>query len=179
MELSDQRLRFARDLVFHWSDVRRRDRVLVPSERNLDFPALDRILPKLSIMDTLAPDASIVVFMGRDRSETDLAQGIKSANWFQLIPQEARELAEHARTKLIETPCGVYYHYRVSGPDDFFQEAETLVLPICKGDSKTPSSSISVRNVLRKQGDVDPSRPLKLEKLQLDYVDIGAGLPQA
>jgi hypothetical protein len=92
MDLSDQRLRFARDLVFHWSDVRRRDRVLVPSERNLDFPALDRILPKLSIMDSLAYDASIVVFMGRDRSETALVRGIKKANWFHLIPPEAKEL---------------------------------------------------------------------------------------
>jgi hypothetical protein len=93
-------------------------------------------------------------------------------------PRTRSELAEHARTKLIETPCGVYYHYTVSGPDDFFQEAETLVLPICKGNSKTPSSTISVRNVLRKHGDVDPSRLLKLDKLQLDYVDIGAGIPQ-
>jgi hypothetical protein len=178
MELYDQRLGFARDLVFHWSDVCRRNHVLVPSERNLDFPALGRILPNLSIMDSLAPDASIIVYMGRDRTEPDLAPEIKRANWFELIPQEARDLAEHAREKLGEIPCGVYYHYAVSGADDFFQEGETLVLPLCKGNSKTPSSSISVRNVLRKQGKVDSSHPLKLEKLQLEYVDIGAGIPQ-
>jgi hypothetical protein len=178
MELYDHRLRFARDLVSHWSDVRGRDRVLVPSERDLDFRELERILPKLSIMDSYAPDDLIVMFMGRDRIEPDLAQAIKRTNWFDLIPPEVRELAKDARKKLLETPCGVYYHYVGSGPDDFFQEGETLVLPICKGDSKTPSSTISVRNVMRRQGNVDRSRPPKLEKLQLDYVDIGAGIPQ-
>ena len=178
MELHDQRLRFARDLVSHWSDVRSHDRVLVPSEQHLDFRELERILPKLSIMDGPTPDASIVSVMGRDRMAPDLAQAIKGANWFDLIPPEARGLAERARKKLIETPCGVYYHYTAGGPDDFFQEGETLVLPICKGNSKTPSSTISVTNVLRKQGNLDPSRPPKLETLQLDYVDIGAGIPQ-
>jgi len=178
MELYDQRLHFARDLVFHWSDVRGRARVLVPAERDLDFRELERILPKLSIMDSRAPDALMVMFMGRDRVEPDLARAIKKTNWFDLIPPGARELAQNAYKKLIETPCGVYYHYTGSGPDDFFQEGETLVLPICKGNSKTPSSTISVRNVLRKQGNVDPSRPPKLEKLQLEYVDIGAGIPQ-
>jgi hypothetical protein len=177
MELYDHRLRFARDLVSHWSDVRSRDRVLVPAERDLDFSALERILPKLSIMDSLAPDALIVMFMGRDRLEPDLARAIKRTNWFDLIPPGARDLAKDASKKLIETPCGVYYRYTGSGPDDFFQEGETLVLPICKGNSKTPSSTISVRNVLRKQGNVDPGRPPKLEKLQLEYVDIGAGIP--
>ena len=178
MQLYDQRLRFARDLVLHWSEVRGRDRVLVPSERDLDFSALERILPKLSITDSPTPNAAIVSVMGRDRIEPDLARAIKGANWFDLIPPGARKLAEHTHKKLIETPCGVYYHYAGSGPDDFFQEGETLVLPLCKGDSKTPSSTISVRNVLRRQGNVDPSRPPKLEKLRLDYVDIGAGIPQ-
>ena len=176
MQLHDQRLRFARDLVLQWSDVRDRARVLVPSERDLDFSALERILPRLSIMDSYAPDDLIVMFMGRDRIEPDLARAIKRTNWFDLIPPGVRELAKDARKKLIETPCGVYYHYAASGPDDFFQEGETLVLPICKGNSKTPSSTISVRNVLRKQGNVDPSRPPKLEKLQLEYVDIAAGV---
>ena len=110
MQLYDQRLRFARDLVLHWSEVRGRDRVLVPSERDLDFSALERILPKLSITDSPTPNAAIVSVMGRDRIEPDLARAIKGANWFDLIPPEARKLAEHIHRRLIETPCGVYYH---------------------------------------------------------------------
>jgi hypothetical protein len=178
MELHDQRLSFARDLVGHWSHVRSHDRVLVPSERHLDFSELQRIIPKLSIMDSPAPDASIVAVMGKERIDHDLLRTIKRTNWFDLLPPAARDLAERARKSLIETPCGVYYRYTATGPEDFLQEAETLVLPMCGGNSKTPSSTISVTNMLRKQGKLDLSRTAKLEKLQLDYVDIGAGIPK-
>jgi hypothetical protein len=102
MELHDQRLSFARDLVGHWSHVRSHDRVLVPSERHLDFSELQRIIPKLSIMDSPAPDASIVAVMGKERIDHDLLRTIKRTNWFDLLPPAARDLAERARKSLIE-----------------------------------------------------------------------------
>jgi hypothetical protein len=174
MQLNDERLSFARDLVLHWSDIR--GGVLVPSELDLDLRELQRIMPTLSIMDS-APDASIVVVMGQDRVEPDLWPAFRDANWYDLIPPEARDLAARARKKLIETPCGVYYHYLASGAGDFFQEAEALVLPMRTENIKAPST-ISVTNMVRKRGRLDLSRPAKVEKLQLDYVDIGAGIPE-
>jgi hypothetical protein len=173
MQLSDQRLNFARDLVFHWSDIR--GGVLVPSELDLDLRELQRIIPTLAIMDS-APDASIVVVMGQDRVEPNLWPAVRDANWFDLIPPEARDLAVRARTKLIETPCGVYYRYVASGAGDFFQEAEALVLPMRTENIKAPST-ISVTNLVRKRGKLDLRRPAKVEKLKLEYVDIGAGIP--
>ena len=175
MQLHDQRLKFARDLVSHWSDIRG-GRVLVPSERDLDFRELQRIIPKLSIMDSPGPDASIVAVMGPDRMEPDLWRPVRTTNWFDLIPPALRELAIFARQKLIETPCGVYYHYVASGADDFFQEAETLVLPIRAENTRVPST-ISVTNIIRKRGQPRSSHPAKVEQLELDYVDIGAGIP--
>ncbi|HEV2548220.1 MAG TPA: hypothetical protein VGU20_12850 [Stellaceae bacterium] len=173
MQLFDRRLSFARDLVLHWSDIR--GGVLVPAERDLDLRELQRVIPTLSIMDS-APDASIVVVMGQDRMEPDQWPAVRDANWFDLIPPDARDLAVRARKKLIETPCGVYYHYVASGAGDFFQEAETLVLPIRTENIKAPST-ISVTHLVRRRGKLDLRLPAKLEKLKLEYVDIGAGIP--
>jgi hypothetical protein len=176
MQLSDQRLSFARDLVLHWSGIR--DGELVPIELDLDFHELHAIIPTLSMMDTPTPDTSTVVVMGQGRLEADLWPSVKDANWYDLIPPEGKELAVRSRKCLIETPCGVYYHYTASGADNFFQEAETLVLPMRIDNSKPPSSTISVTNMMRKRGKLDLGRPIKLEKLQLEYVDIGAGIPE-
>jgi hypothetical protein len=174
MQLNDERLSFARDLVVHWSEIRGDD--LVPCEQDLDFHELRRMLPTLSIMDS-APDASIVVVMGQGRVEPELWPAFKDANWYDLLPPEARDLAVRARNNLIETPCGVYYCYTASGAGGFFREAEALVLPIRTENIEAPSS-ISVTNIVRKRGKLDLSRPAKLEKLQLEYVDIGAGVPE-
>jgi len=38
--------------------------------------------------------------------------------------------------------------------------------------------TISVTNIIGKRGKQDLSRRVKLGKLQLDYVDIGAGIPE-
>jgi len=176
MQLLDQRLNFAKELVSHWSDIRGGD--LVPTEVDLDLYELQRVLPTLSIMDTPTPDASIVVVMGEGRLPRDLWPAVKDANWYDLIAPEARDLAVRARKGIIETPCGVYYHYTASGADDFFQEAEALVLPMRIDKSKAPSVTISVTNIIGKRGKQDLSRRVKLGKLQLDYVDIGAGIPE-
>jgi len=176
MQLSDQRLSFAKELVSHWSDIRGSD--LVPTEVDLDLYELQRVLPTLSIMDTPTSDASIVVVMGEGRLPRELWPKVKDANWYDLIAPEARDLAVRARKGIIETPCGVYYRYTALGADDFLQEAEALVLPMRIDNSKTPTSTISVTNIIRKRGKQDLSRRVKLEKLQVDYVDIGAGIPE-
>ena len=176
MQLTDQRLNFARDLVLHWSDIRGSD--LVPTEVDLDLYELQRIIPTLSMMDTPTPDASIVVVMGEGRLPPDLWPAVKDANWYDLIAPEARDLAVRARKGIIETPCGVYYHYTASGAGGFFQEAEALVLPMRLERDRVPTSTISVTNMISRRGKQDLSRRAKLEKLQLDYVDIGAGVPE-
>jgi hypothetical protein len=116
--------------------------------------------------------------MGPGRVGPDLWPGVKDANWYDLIPPEGKDFAVRSRKHLIETPCGVYYRYTASGADNFFQEAETLVLPLRTDSSKMPSSTISVTNMMRKRGKLDLGRRTKLEKLQLEYVDIGAGIPE-
>jgi hypothetical protein len=116
--------------------------------------------------------------MGPGRVGPDLWPSVKDANWYDLIPPEGKDFAVRSRKHLIETPCGVYYRYTASGADNFFQEAETLVLPLRTDSSKMPSSTISVTNMMRKRGKLDLGRRTKLEKLQLEYVDIGAGIPE-
>ena len=176
MLLSDHRLSFARDLVLHWSAVRDGD--LVPTEMYLDSSQLQRVIPTLSIMDTPTPAASIVLVMGQGRVAPDLWPAIKDANWYDIIHPDARDLAVCARKGIIETPCGVYYHYVAVRADDFFQEAEALVLPMRIDKGKAPSTTISVTNIRGKRGKPDLSRPAQLEKLHLEYVDIGAGIPE-
>jgi hypothetical protein len=39
-------------------------------------------------------------------------------------------------------------------------------------------STISITNIVQRRGKLDLSRPAKVEKLQLEYVDIGAGIPE-
>jgi hypothetical protein len=90
MQLSDERLSFAQDLVSHWSAVRSGG--LVPSEQDLDMRELQRIIQKVSIMDS-APDASVVVVMGQDRMGSELWPAFRDANWYDLIPPEVRDLA--------------------------------------------------------------------------------------
>jgi hypothetical protein len=176
MHLIDQRLNFAKELISHWSDIRGSD--LVPTEIDLDLHELQRILPTLSIMDTPTPNASIVVVMGEGRLPRDLWPTVKDANWYDLIAPEARDIAVRARKGIIETPCGVYYHYTASGADNFSQEAEALVLPLRIDKSQAPSVTISVTNMIRRRGKQDLSRRARLGKLQWDYVDIGAGIPE-
>src|SRR5262249_48060310 len=125
---------------------------------DLDFHELRRVLPTLSMMDTPTPDASTVVVMGQGRVGPDLWPSVKDANWYDLIPPEGKDFAVRSRKHLIGIPCGVYYHYRASGADKFLQEAETLVLPLRTDGSKTPSSTISVTNMVRRRGKLDLSR---------------------
>ena len=173
MHLNDPRLAFARTLIEHWWSIRR-PKALVPREADLDPRDLQRVLPSLSIMDIADPEASIVAVMGRD-IRARYPAGVNRQDWYKLIPQQAADAAKDAVRKLVDTPCGVYYRYTIRDGRNAEEIGEALALPMLTDKSNKPTAWISVAQIEGEGGLINP--PVRLEKLFLDFVDIGAGAP--
>jgi hypothetical protein len=174
MQLYDPKLRFARPLIEHWCSIRR-DLALVPQEGDLDPREIQGVLPAVSIFDASDPEASIVAVMGKEirrRYSADPTSG----NWYDFIPEKGRVVLRDAVRKLIETPCGVYYRYRITDRNNAEVRGEALALPMLTNKSKKPSAWISVASITGAVGVIMPSAAL--DEIAVDFVDIGAGAPE-
>jgi hypothetical protein len=170
MQLYDPRLRFARPLIEHWCSIRRGLEV-VPREADLDPREIQGVLPSVSIMEVSDAEASIVAVMGREirkRFSTDPTSG----NWYDFIPAEGAATLKEAMRRLIDTPCGVYYRYRITDQDHAEVTGEVLALPMLTSKSARPSAWISVASIAGEAGVIMPSAGL--EELVVEFVDIGA-----
>ncbi len=176
MLLSDPRLRFARDLIAHWTAIRRDG--LVPFDEDLDPRALLPILRFLSIADLSQPDAARMELVGaavRGR----YAQDIRRTDWFGFISPERRPVWEEAKRLFVTVPCGAFYRFALSAAGEQVLEAESLSLPLRRRGEARPSMSISLtRDVARKHvNGAASAAPHKIEGLFGEFVDIGAGAP--
>jgi hypothetical protein len=170
MRLFDPKLAFARPLIEHWYNLRSSPE-LVPREADLDPRELQRVLPSLSIMDISDPDASIVAVMGRDiRSRYPAC--LDHHDWYDFIPQEGAAVAKEAVRKLIDTPCGVYYSYKITDGSNAVEKGEALALPMLTHKSDKPTAWISVAKIEGEGGLIIP--PIRLDELSVEFVDIGA-----
>jgi hypothetical protein len=171
MQLYDPRLRFARPLIDHWSSIRR-GLAVVPWEADLDPREIQRVLPSLSIMDVVDPEASVVAVMGREIRRRYPADPTHD-NWYDHLPGEGAAVLKQAVRKLVETPCGIYYRYRLKGQDGAVESGEALVLPMMRATAEKPSVWISVASIAGRGGVMVPAAAL--EELAVAFVDIGAG----
>lgn len=172
MQLYDPRLGFARALIEHWCSIRR-GLELVPWEADLDPREVQRVLPSMSIMDISDPEASIIAVMGKNiraRYPADL----NHQDWYGFIPQEGAAVAKDAVRKLIDTPCGVYYSYKITDGSYSVETGEALALPMLTHKSDKPTAWISVARIEGEGGLIIP--PIKLDNLSVEFVDIGAGV---
>lgn len=176
MLLSDPRLKFARDLIGHWTQIRRG--ALVPLEEDIDPRELVRLLPFMTIADLSEPEAVTIELVGTAvtrRYGTD----IRKANWIELIPRELRRPAAIARGLLSDVPCGVYYKFKASAGGRPQSRGETVGLPLRTRGSERPNTSISLTRDLPSGSAVHPpsAGPRKVDEFFAEFVDIGAGAP--
>ncbi len=172
MQLFDPKLAFAKPLIEHWCSIRNGLK-LVPREADLDPRELQRVLPSLSIMDISDADASIVAVMGKD-IRARYPAGLDHHDWYDFIPQDAVAAAKEAVRKLIDTPCGVYYCYKITDGSNAVETGEALALPMRTHKSDKPTAWISVAKIEGAGGLIIP--PIGLDELSVEFVDIGGGV---
>jgi len=172
MQLFDPKLAFAKPLIEHWCSIRNGLK-LVPREADLDPRELQRVLPSLSIMDISDPDASIIAVMGKD-IKTRYPAGVNQQDWYDFIPQEGAAVAREAVRRLIDTPCGVYYRYKITDGSTAVETGEALALPMLTHKSDKPTAWISVARIEGEGGLI--VLPIRLDELSVQFVDIGAGV---
>lgn len=176
MLLSDPRLRFARDLLAHWTHIRRDG--LVPFEEDLDPRALVECLPFITIADLAQADGARMELVFPEVSR-HYGRDIRKADWFAFIVPEHRAAADEAKRQLIAMPCGAYYRFAILGGGTRAVEIESLSLPLRRRGEADPSISIShVRDIaVRDIPDAASAASLKIEGVFGEFVDIGAGAP--
>jgi len=174
MQLIDPRLEFAKPLIDHWCSIRGGE--LVPREENLRPTILQQILPMTQILDISKPGEAYIALMGKRIRSRYPPDRVRPRDWYSVLPKEAVEEARKMTRRLADTPCGIYYRYRLVDSDLELEEGEALALPMItlKHRSK-PSAWISLLNVAGSDKLVSP--PASLGSLTIEYVDIGAGLP--
>jgi hypothetical protein len=173
MNLWDARLGFARHLIRHWSGIARRANELVPDERYLDPETLLKVHSRMIIADISDPQVAAIQVLGsavRSRYPDGTQRG---DDWLSFIPSAYLELAYTALDKLIGTPCGVYYHFRLLDRENRAETGNVLVLPLMSHKSQDkPSMFVSVSQT---DDDEIAHVPLKTMDGEVAYVDIGAG----
>ena len=172
MQLFDPKLAFAKPLIEHWCSIRNGLK-LVPREADLDPRQLQRVLPSLSIMDISHPDASIIAVMGKD-IKARYPAGVSQQDWYDFIPEEGAAVAREAVRRLIDTPCGVYYRYKITDGSTAVETGEALALPMLTHKSDKPTAWISVARIEGEGGLI--VLPITLDELSVEFVDIGAGV---
>jgi hypothetical protein len=172
MQLFDPKLEFAKLLIEHWCSIRNGLK-LVPREADLDPRELQRVLPSLSIMDISDPDSSIIAVMGKD-IKARYPAGVNQQDWYGFIPQEGAAVAREAVRRLIDTPCGVYYRYRITDGSTAVETGEALALPMLTHESDKATAWISVARIEGEGGLI--VLPIRLDELSVEFVDIGAGV---
>ena len=176
MLLSDLRLKFARDLIGHWIDIR--GGALVPLEEDIDPRQLLRSFDYIAIADFSNPSAVNVELAGAGLMRR-YGRDLRNVNWMDLVPLELGAMAGRARDRIRDVPCGAYYKFTASREGAPAMTAETLALPLRRRIAALPHAVIALTR------DVDGAGPrlgwlappAKLEHFFGELVDIGAGAP--
>lgn len=176
MLLSDPQLRFARDLVAHWSYIRQG--ALVPFEEDLDPRALMTSMPFITIA-ALAQPTGVTLELVFPQLSRRYGKDMRKADYFDLIPPERRAAAEEVKRLLIDTPCGVYLRFAIWAGSVRVVEAQRLSLPLRRRHEAVPGFSIALTSDRDGNSlpDLAPGTPRRIEAIFAEFVDIGAGAP--
>lgn len=178
MLLNDSRLRFARELIGHWMQIRRGK--LVPLEEDIDPRELVGLFPWITIADLSEPETATLQVVGAGVARR-FATDLRKANWLDFFPPEIRRSAAIAKDLLITVPCGVYYRYRLSVGGAALLAAETVGLPLRTRASPRPNTAIALTHDLLCGSPVSPFSvdARTMDEFSAEFVDIGAGAPSS
>jgi hypothetical protein len=178
MLLNDSKLRFARELIGHWTQIRRGN--LVPLEEDIDPRELVRLFPWLTIADLSEPETATIEVAGAAVTRR-FATDIRKANWIDFMPPAMRRPAAMARDLLITVPCGIYYRYQLSDSGGPLLAAETVAVPLRTRESPRPNAVVALTHDLLHRSPVPlvSGEGRKMDEFHAEFVDIGAGAPGA
>ena len=173
MLLSDLRLKFARELIGHWLDIR--GGALVPLGEDMDPRELLRGCDNLAIADLTHP-AELNIELAGAGVKRRYGRDIRRVNWLDLVPPTLGEAGERARESVRSVPCGFYYKFVVARDGAPAVTAETLVLPLRHRSVAVPHEVVATT----REGGAPPTGWLvpsaRLQDLFDELVDIGAGV---
>jgi hypothetical protein len=176
MHLSDRRLKFARDLVGHWLDIRGGARV--PLEEHIDPRELLRCFDHIAIVDLRQPGQVIFELAGSAVNRR-FGRDIRRANWMDLVPPTLGDAGERARERICSVPCGFYHKFTAAQAGLPSLTAETLVLPLRHRAAAVPDAVIGITRDLDGGNGKPPAGWLapssRIEHFHDELVDIGAG----
>ena len=154
MHLFDVRLKFARDLIGHWLDLRLGQRV--PLEADLDPRALLRCLDHIAFIDLTQASKLTIEQPGlvmRRRFGCD----IRYMNWGELVPATLGDPGQRARERIRRIPCAFYHKFTVALDGADTVTAETLLLPLRRRNAVLPHVVIGMTRDIGKDGAGTPS----------------------
>jgi hypothetical protein len=176
MQLYDPRLRFARDLIFHWLHIR--GGALVPADDDLDPRQLLRCFDYLAIADLRLP-AHVTIELAGAAISRRFGGDIRRANWLDLVPPRLGDAGARALHHMLDLPCGFYHRFTVARDDAPKVTVETLALPLRHRIASVPDAAIAITS---DDGDMVGGLPAgwlspsaRLEYTFDTLVDIGAG----
>jgi hypothetical protein len=154
MLIIDLRLKFARDLVAHWLDIRHG--ALVPLEEDLDPRALLPWLSNIGIISLTHPSKLIIELAGA-AVRRRFGREIHHANWVELVPPTLGDAGQRARERIRRVPCGFYHKFTVArnGADAF--TAEALALPLRHRNAPFPHAVIGITREFGKKNARTPA----------------------
>ncbi len=176
MLLSDLRLKFARDLIGHWLEIRRG--ALVPLEEDIDPRELVHFFDDLAIFDLTQP-AQVTFGLAGGAVSRRFGRDIRRLNWLDLVPPTLGETGARARERIRSVPCGFYHRFTAACEDVPAVTAETLVLPLRRRITAVPHAVIGVTRDIGGSGNspagwLTPSA--RVEHYFSELVDIGVSI---
>ena len=141
MLLFDLRLKFARELIGHWLEIRRG--ALVPLEADLDPRALLPSLERIGIIDLTRPRKLIIEQAGASMRRRFGCE-IRHRDWLELVPPIIGEAGQRARERIRTAPCGFYHRFTIARDGTGKVTGEALVLPLRSRNATLPHAVIGM-----------------------------------
>lgn len=177
MLLSDLRLKFARDLIGHWLDIRAG--ALVPLEADIDPRELLHCFDYTAIADLTQP-AKVIFDLAGVGVGRRFGRDIRHVNWVDLVPETIGDAGIRARERIRSSPCGFYHKLTVALEGAPAVTTETLMLPLRHRRGAVPHAVIGMTREAGGGADGTPAGWLtpsvRVEHYFSELVDIGASI---
>ena len=177
MLLTDARLDFGQDLIRHWLAIRAGGE-LVPLKAQIEPAAMRKSLPFVTIVDVSDPGAPRIALAGTALRQR-YGREITGADWMNFVPEVLRSRYRFNAALMLQTPCGIYYAFKITADANVMREVETVALPLKGAADRPPNFSITVSRDIALKGIADAAtvETAKVDHVTVEFIDIGAGMP--